>query len=122
MAPIFTGNRFGFGNGGGSGGILFNISPALPGGQTSWDLSVQGDLTISEYSSRSFSVQSPTTLKVNLYGAGGGSNTPFGGNGGRGGNNQGTYVFSSGVTYWIHLGQNGSDSVLDIGKIGRAHV
>ena len=118
MAPLFTGFRFGFGREppvavpdappAGGGTTLTSISPALPGGQTSWNLSTSGDLTIFEYSSRSFTVNAPLNAKINLYGAGG-KNHPISpsNNGGRGGNNQGTVLLSLGTTYWIHLGQTG---------------
>lgn len=90
--------------------VLTNISPALPGGQTSWNLGSSGDLTIFEYSTRSFQVQSPGSARVTLYGGGGGwCNIPIN-LGGRGGNVRGIYNFSSGVTYWIHLGQAGGST------------
>lgn len=88
-----------------AGIFIENISPALPGGQTSWDLT-SSDLTIFEASSRSFTVSSPASITINLYGGGGGN---YSSNvGGRGGRNQGIFVFQTGTTYWVHLGGAGS--------------
>ena len=121
MAPLFTGLKFGFGRAevagpSGPSGQIINISPALPGGRTTWDFGTDGNLVINEYSTRSFEFASPFTKYVSVFGGGSGSYVspqPAVGAGsalylllgGSGGAIRAQVNFTSGTTYWIHVGE-----------------
>ena len=133
MAPFLT--RLGVGGGNGGFGFgrkksisgvprgtinITNISPALPNGQTDWSFASDGNLVINDYSSRSFEFTSPMTRFVTVFGAGSGSYVAptavyLGGSGGA---IRAQVNFTSGTTYWIHVGEGGGNNPAAIGGGG----
>lgn len=91
--------------------ILKSINPPLPTSETTWDLSVDGDLILDSAETYTFTVDEDVILDFAVYGAGGGgSNYPYaGGNGGGGGKAEGQVLLQGGQTYTMVVGGRGRE-------------
>jgi len=89
----------------------FNISPAV-NGKTSWDLEVDGPLSLSTYGTWTLTPTNNFTNVVKIWGGGGGVPTYAASNyGGAGGAAKGTVSFTSGTAYQLIVGQGGGGVV-----------
>jgi hypothetical protein len=96
--------------------LTFNISPAVSGKST-WDLSVDGALTLDTAGTWTITPTSSSTCATKIWGAGGGgatfwlTGTQTRGPGGAGGAAVGTVSFESGVDYVLRVGQGGRGAI-----------
>ena len=86
-------------------GGTFSISPSVSGKST-WDTGTDGALNLSTQGTWTIVPSNTFTGSVTMWGGGGGSGNQ-GGTGGGGGYSTGQFVFQSGVTYIIRVGQGG---------------
>jgi len=91
--------------------ILTNISPALPGGQTSWDFAVDGsELNLDAGATYTFTSGGQFDLDFEIFGAGGGStNYNYNRIGGGGGRTTGRTTLEYNQTYTMIIGGKGRE-------------
>ena len=89
--------------------ILTNISPPLPGGETTWDFDVDGpEINLSSANTYTFTAAGYFTIDFEIFGAGGGSsNYNYGQKGGPGGRTTGRFAFSYNENYTMIVGGKG---------------
>ena len=91
--------------------IFTNISPALPGGQTSWDFAVDGsELNVDAGATYTFTSGGQFDLDFEIFGAGGGStNYNYNRLGGGGGRTTGRTTLEYNQTYTMIIGGKGRE-------------
>jgi len=91
--------------------IFNNISPALPGGQTSWDFAVDGsELNLDAGATYTFTAGGQFDLDFEIFGAGGGStNYNYNQIGGGGGRTTGRTTLEYNQSYTIIVGGRGRE-------------
>jgi len=86
----------------------FTVSPALPGGQTSWNVNTAGALEITEAGQWTFTAVDNGTISLEMKGAGGGYGRDTNAVGGTGGLTTGKINYSSGDTFVVTVGSKGT--------------
>ena len=91
--------------------IINNISPALSGGQTSWNLDTDGPLNLDAGATYTFKAAGQFALDFEIFGSGGGStNYAYGSNkGGGGGRTTGRTTLVYDQTYTLIIGGKGRE-------------
>ena len=98
-------------SGGGSSSLAsFDISPALPTGETSWNLATDGDLSITEAGNWTFTATADGTIDLSMKGAGGGYGKDTNALGGTGGLTSGKIAVSAGDVFKVTVGSKGVQS------------
>ena len=98
-------------SGGGSSSLAsFDISPALPTGETSWNLATDGDLSITEAGNWTFTATTDGTVDLSMKGAGGGYGKDTNALGGTGGLTSGKISVSAGDVFKVTVGSKGVQS------------
>ena len=92
----------------GSSAGNFTISPALPGGQTSWNVNTAGALEITEAGRWTFTAVDNGSISLSMKGAGGGYGRDSNAVGGTGGLTTGKINYSSGDTFVVTVGSKGT--------------
>ena len=85
----------------------FTVSPALPGGQTSWNVSNDGALEITQAGQWTFTAVDNGTMSLSMKGAGGGYGRDTNALGGTGGLTTGEVSYSSGDVFVVTVGSKG---------------
>lgn len=85
----------------------FTVSPALPGGQTSWNVSNNGALEITQAGQWTFTAVDNGTMSLSMKGAGGGYGRDTNALGGTGGLTTGEVSYSSGDVFVVTVGSKG---------------
>jgi hypothetical protein len=98
-----------------SGNLSFSITPSV-NGKSTWDPSIDGELTLTSNGTWTISTSSDLTANIIMWGAGGGGATGSGDSstvphrnmrGGGGGCAKGLVTLTSGVSYTIRVGEGG---------------
>ena len=96
--------------------VINSISPALPGGQTSWDFDVDGsELNLDAGATYTFIAAGQFALDFEVFGAGGGSsNHNYSRLGGGGGRTTGRTALEYNQTYTIVVGGKGREGAITL--------